>query len=244
MNTKLVSTIITSLTVLTAAVIIGKSYNYKYKSNETISVTGLAEKDFVSDLIVWSASYSQTAFELKDAYASLKNDEKTIRSYLISKGIKENEIVFSSVNMNKDYAHKYDEHGNDIETRFTGYTLTENVRVESNEIDRVEKLSREITELLEQGIELNSSSPDYFYTKLNDLKIDLLARASADAKKRAETIATNSGSNLGGINDASMGVFQITGKNENEDYSSGGVFNTSSKNKTASITLRVNFLVN
>ena len=134
-----------------------------------------------------------------------------------------------------------DERGNEIRADFSGYSLTGNVRVESHEIERVEKLSREITELLEKGIELNSNAPEYYYTKLNELKIDLLAKASEDAKTRAETIAKNSGASLGNIKKANMGVFQITGKNENETYSYGGSFNTSSKLKTASITLKVDF---
>ncbi|HVK96730.1 MAG TPA: hypothetical protein VM368_02880, partial [Flavisolibacter sp.] len=75
------------------------------------------------------------------------------------------------------------------------------------------------------------------------LKIDLLAKASADAKQRAESIASNSDAALGSIRKANMGVFQITGKNANEDYSYGGVFNTTSKEKTASITLRVDYQV-
>jgi uncharacterized protein len=71
----------------------------------------------------------------------------------------------------------------------------------------------------------------------------LLAKASADAKQRAETIAKNSGSSLGKIKKASMGIFQITGKNRNEDYSYGGAFNTSDKNKTASITTKIEYAV-
>jgi hypothetical protein len=70
-----------------------------------------------------------------------------------------------------------------------------------------------------------------------------LAKARADAKDRAETIAKNSGSDLGKIKKATMGVFQITGQNSNEDYSYGGAFNTSSKSKTASITIRVDYAV-
>jgi hypothetical protein len=70
-----------------------------------------------------------------------------------------------------------------------------------------------------------------------------LAKAAADARQRAESIATNSEAGLGSIRKANMGVFQITGKNSNEDYSYGGVFNTTSKEKTASITLRVEYQV-
>lgn len=234
--------VVISLAIVVGLWIVGNAYKYKFKSTETISVTGLAEKDFTSDLIVWSGSFNRYGFDLKTAYASLKQDESAIKSYLNSKGISDSNIVFSAITTTKNFQRKYDKDGVEISNEFTGYTLTGNVRVESKEINRVEKLSREITELLEKGIELNSNPPEYYYTRLNELKIDLLAKASEDAKTRAETIAKNSGGSLGGIKKATMGVFQITGKNANEDYSYGGAFNTSSKEKTASITLKVDYL--
>ncbi|MEY4703188.1 MAG: hypothetical protein RIR96_1085 [Bacteroidota bacterium] len=235
--------IVAGATIIIATLILSKGYNHKYRINETISVTGLSEVDFMSDLIVWGGSFSRTAIDLQSAYSMLKNDELEIRKYLNKKGIPDSSLVFSSVSMNKNFTRKFDDSGNEISSEFSGYTLTGNIRVESRKIDLVEKMSREITELLEMGIELNSNAPEYYYTKLNELKIDLLAKASADANKRAETIASNSGSSLGSIKKAQMGVFQITGKNSNEDYSFGGSFNTSSKEKTASITLKVDYAI-
>jgi hypothetical protein len=73
--------------------------------------------------------------------------------------------------------------------------------------------------------------------------MDLLAKASADGKQRAEIIAKNAGSSLGKLKKATLGVFQITGKNSDEDYTYGGAFNTSSLNKTGSITIRMEFAV-
>jgi hypothetical protein len=238
-----VNTIIISLAILFGMMIVASAYKYKFTSAETVSVTGLSEKDFTSDLVVWGGSFGRTAMDLKEAYAALKIDESAIKSYLNSKGIADSCIVFSSVNMLKNFQRQYDERGNEVSSDFAGYTLTGNVRVESKEIEKVEKLSREITELLEKGIELNSFAPEYYYTKLNELKIDLLAKASEDAKTRAQTIAQNSGTSLGSLKKANMGVFQITGKNVNETYSYGGSFNTSSKLKTASITLKVDYQV-
>ena len=223
--------------------IVGNAYKYKFKNTQTISVTGLAEKDFVSDQIVWTGNYSRKMMDLKSAYSLLKEDEGKIRSYLKGKGVKEDEMVFSAVSIDKDFNTKYDADGKQIGNEFTGYNLKQNVTVDSKDINKVEKISREVTELIESGIEFNSSSPSYFYTKLSELKVDLLAKASADAKQRAETIAKNSGSSLGAIRKATMGVFQITGQNSNEDYSYGGVFNTSAKNKTASITIKIDFAV-
>jgi hypothetical protein len=198
--------------ILLSAFIIAGAYTYKYKDKTRVMVTGKAEKDFVSDLIVWRGDYSRVSMDLKESYSSLKNDELAIRSYLSKKGIKSSEVVFSAVNINKLYNPQYDSNGRLISNNFGGYSLTQNVKVESTNIDQVEKISREITELIQSGIELNSAAPSYYYTKMSELKIDLLAKASKDAKDRSQSIAENAGSSLGDLKYANMGVFQITGK--------------------------------
>jgi hypothetical protein len=232
-----------SIAIIIAFWLIGDAYKYKFKSTETISVTGLAEKDFESDLIVWSGNYSRKNMDLKTAYSQLKDDENKVRVYLNGKGIADSEMVFSSVDIEKDFDDKLNERGEKISSTFTGYDLKQLVTIQSKGIDKIEKISREITELIDSGIAFNSTAPSYYYTKLSELKLDLLAKASADAMQRAETIAKNSGSSLGKINKATMGVFQITGQNSNEDYSGGGDFNTSSRIKTASITIKIDYAV-
>ena len=115
------------------------------------------------------------------------------------------------------------------------------MRVESKAIEKVEVVSREVTSLLEAGVELNSDEPQYYYTKLSDVKIKLLQQAAKDARQRAETIADAGESDLGKLRKASMGVFQITGRNSNEDFTYGGAFNTASKAKTATVTVRLEY---
>ena len=233
--------IIISIAVIISVLLLANAYKYKFRAQENVSVVGLAEVDFVSNLIVWQGSFSRKSYELKDAYAALKNDENQIRAYLKSKGIADSSVVLSSVYINKDYNNTFDKAGNITGNNFSGYTLTQTVKIESMDIDKVETLSREVTELIEKGIELNSSAPLYFYTKMADLKMDLLAKASADAKARAETISKSVGSSLGKAQKANMGVFQITGKNRNEEFSYGGSFNTEDKFKTASVTIRMEY---
>jgi hypothetical protein len=242
MKTTVAATIL-GIAAIVCMVILGKSYTYKYTSTETISVTGLAEKNFTSDQIVWSGSYSRKMSDLKSAYQLLKQDEMEIRNYLKQQGVSEQEAIFSAVNIEREFDTKFDSEGKQAGIVFSGYNLRQSVTVDSKEIQKIEQLSRKATELIERGIEFNSAAPSYYYSKLSELKIDLLAKASADARSRAETIARNSGSSLGKTRKASMGVFQITGQNSNEDYSYGGVFNTSSKHKTASITVRVEYAV-
>lgn len=235
--------LIIAVAIIIAVLLAVSTLRYRFKSGEVITVTGLAEKDFVADQIVWSGSFVRNGYELKTVYEQIKSDEAEIKRYLNTAGIPDSSIVFSSVNMSRNYEQKFDGEGRITGSNFTGYNLNESVTVDSRNLDVVEKMSREITNLLQKGIELNSSQPGYYYSRLNELKIDLLANASADAKQRAQSIATNSGAALGNLRKANMGVFQITGKNANEDYSYGGVFNTSSKEKTATITLRVDYQV-
>lgn len=88
--------------------IVARAYKYRSIIQDTIIVTGSADKDFVSDLIVWYGSYSRKSLDLKSAYAQLKDDEKIIRAYLHSKGLSDTSMVFSSVNIIKEFNYKTD----------------------------------------------------------------------------------------------------------------------------------------
>ena len=232
-----IGTALIALAIVIGALAIAGAYKYKFKTSQTIKVTGSAGTDFTSDLIVWNGSYSRNAYDLKGAYALIKKDEENVKNYLISKGIKPEEMIFSSIKIDRQFEYQYSDEGKVTGYRFTGYNLTQNIKVESSDVAKVEAMAREITGLIETGIELNSPEPLYFYTKLADLKLDLLDKAAEDARKRAEIIAKNTNGTITGVSKATMGVFQITGQNSNEDYSYGGAFNTTSKNKTASITV-------
>ncbi len=238
-----ISAIFFSLSIVIASIFLGNSYVHKYKKEGKITVKGLGKKDFVSDLIVWSGTFSKEDIDLKRSYADLANDKEIITQYLIDKGINKNNIVFSAVNTRKQNKSLYSEDGKYIGDEFIGFTLTQSVQIESNEVEKVENISRMITELLNKGVQLYSNDPRYYYTKLSDLKIEMISRATEDARNRAENIAKNSGAELGELNSADMGVFQTVGQNSNESYSWGGTFNTSSKRKTASITMSLNYKV-
>jgi uncharacterized protein len=108
----------------------------------------------------------------------------------------------------------------------------------------VESISRQVTDLLDKGVEFNSYTPEFYYTKLSELKLKMIEAATKDARERAEKIAVNAGGALGSLKHAEMGVFQITAENSSEDFSWGGSFNTSSKKKKASITVRLKYDIN
>lgn len=232
--------LIVSATILLSVVLLTNGYKHRNRADDLINVTGLGTVDFKSDLIVWTGSFSKKSFELKSAYDLLKTDKENIRAYLTSKGVADVEIVFSSVTINKEYDTSYDNNGNHIST-FSGYNLTQQVTIESKEVEKIESIAREVTELINLGVEFYSSNPQYYYTQMSELKIEMIASATKDARLRAENIATNSGAEIGDLKNAQMGIFQIIGQNSDEDYAWGGTFNTSSKMKTATITIKLEF---
>ncbi len=236
-----INTALIAISVVLAAWLLGSSYMNRNRTQQSISVTGLGEKDFTSNLIVWNGSFSKRNSVLKDAYAELDADRETIKKYLISKGVKLSEMVFSSISISKEYSRSYDNYGNMTSSVFSGYNLTQNVTIESFAVDNIESISRQVSELINSGVEFYSESPQYYYTKLAELKVEMIAAATKDANTRAEKIAANAGSSLGKLKNASMGVFQIVAQNSSEEYSWGGSFNISSKRKTATITVKLEY---
>ncbi len=239
---KHISAIIFGIAIVLAAFFLGNAYVKRANPARVISVTGLGNKDFSSDLIVWEGRFTRTSTDLQMAYEGLNKDKTVVKDYLISKGLSAGNIIFNSVQTIELKDNKY-ENGNYVGNVFRGYQLVQEVKIESKNVALVEEVAREITELLNKGVQFSSLPPRYYYTQLADLKIEMISKATEDARVRAEKIAENSGAGLGELISARMGVFQITGQNSGEDYSWGGAYNTSSKNKTASITMRLEYRI-
>jgi hypothetical protein len=237
------SSVIFGVAMILTAYVLGGAYINRNKKNDTITVVGKAEKNFISDQIVWSGAFSRYSSDLKEAYALLNADRALVKEYLVSKGIDAKTPVFSAVDIEKVYNRDFDNEGR-VHESFAGYRLSQTVEIASKEVNKVEGIAREITELINRGLEFNSQAPDYYYTQLAELKKEMIASATRDAKERAQRIAEESGTSLGSLKSGDMGVFQITAPNSNEEYSWGGSFNTSSKEKNVSITMSLVFNIN
>jgi uncharacterized protein len=208
-------------------------------SSEVITVTGSAEKEILSDYIVWETRFSRQESELKAGYAKLQDDLKEVKAYLSLKGIKDDEIVVSPVSTRVLY--EKNEKGHDTNL-VEGYRLSQSVEIRSYDVKKVEDVSRQSTELIEKDIQLISGEPEYFYTKLAELKIEMLAKATEDAKKRAITMAQSTGNKIGAIRSARMGTFQITPVNSYE-VSWYGRNDTSSYEKKVMAVVNASFAI-
>ena len=235
--------IIPGIAAIVCAFVLGNAYTYKFRAQDTVVVTGLGETEFASDLIVWSGAITAEAANAAAGYAQIETSKRKVQEYLAAKGIPAEAVVFDFVNVNKQFAPVYNAGGSWAGQRFTGYELRQRFTVESKEVDKVEAVSREMSSLIAQGVSIEAYQPDYYYTRLDDVKLSLIERASADARTRAEKIAANAGAKIGKVRSARMGVFQITGANTNDEFSACGSFYTSSRQKKARITMRIEYRI-
>ncbi len=182
----------------------------------TIKVTGSAKQRIISDLIEWSASINTKASSRTAAYNDLNRQIVAAQAYLKQQGVSDSEVRVSSVTANELWETEYVGTGKErIQRRISGgWSTQQTISVRSSDIARVEKVSRGITSLLEQGVSVTSHSPTYHFTKLDPLKIEMLSRASENARERAlQIINKGGGGEIGKLWDADMGVINVNPAN-------------------------------
>jgi len=225
---------------IAASIIFSKGFLSVTKfMREQITVTGSAQKDIKSDYTVWLGDFSRREPDMATAYKKLGEDLAKVKQYLASQGIGEKEIIVRQIETETIY--KKNEKGNntnDIE----GYRLKQTVELRSNDVEKIARISREATGLINEGIEFYSGSPEYFYTKLDDLKVEMLAKATENAKLRAENMVKATGNRIGFMRSAKMGVFQITPVNSTE-ISDWGMNDTTALEKRVTAVVSASFSI-
>jgi len=171
-----------------------------------ITVTGSAEKIVQSDFAAWAGVCTRRGMELKAIYEKVGEDLVRVKKYLIGKGFSEKDIIVFRVN--QEILYKQNDLGNDTH-EIQGFELTQVVEIRSKDIEKLKNLSRDALELIREGVEFDSSSPDYYYTKLNDLKPEMYAEATTEAKRKASLIAKAAGKKIGSMRSTKTETFQV-----------------------------------
>ena len=209
----------------------------KIAESQSITVTGSANRAVVSDLVVWTGSFSVEAATLLDAQVALKEARAKVTDFVRAHGIT-NE-TYSSIQINEVKESKKGEDGYS-RYRTAGYQLTQKVEIESGDIPPVLVLDRETPQLVERAVLFTAMSPKFIYTKAGEAKGEMLAEATKDARARADQIASQGDAHVAQLRSARMGVFQINAEFSNET-SWGGTYDTSSLNKTITAVVSATF---
>lgn len=204
--------------------IIAWSYVKVKMEPKTLSVTGSVRKAVVSDVVTWEGSIRANDPSLSKAYELLEASAEKAKAFVTSSGIAASEITLSAVTTERRFKKEI------LPGAVTGnretpvapavidsdkvemYTLTQMISIRSSEMQKVPEISRTITSLIKDGVEIDSDDPRFLYTKASEMKINLLAEATKDATLRAEQIVNNANGRLGRLVEARMGVMQINPK--------------------------------
>ncbi len=233
----LVASLVSSAYVLSRAYVVRAER--ETQKSRTLAVTGSARMRIASDLALWSIRVGGEARTLEESFARLAHSTEAVRRFLAERGFADDAVAIGPIR--QEIHRAYDAKGH--ETRdIVSYELTRRIRVTAREPERVARAAGEVTELLERGADVQSSAPEYVYTRLADRKIEMVAKATADARERAERIARESGCALGPVKEARAGVFQITAPHSTE-VSSGGVSDTSTIEKDMTAVIHLTFVV-
>ena len=189
-----------------------------YRSyDRTVDVKGLCEREVKADRVIWPITYKVMADDIRSIYSQLDGSVATIKDFLLSGGISEDEISVSVPSVSDKLANEYGEN-----QRTFRHIAQNVVTVCTDKVDLVLALMARQSELLKKGIVTESNDwenrVEFSYEGLNDIKPEMIEIATMNAREAAQKFAKDSGSRLGKIKTANQGTFSIVDRDSNTPY--------------------------
>jgi uncharacterized protein len=237
LNSRITSFSVLTIGLLLAVVLITSTWKSIVRSQQTIAVTGSAKTNIVSDMGVLRGNITFVGNTTKDGVEKIKPQMQQLLHFLQQKGIPQNTIELLPMNQ---YAN-YETNAQGYQTgNIISYTVSQRFQFTSNNVQLIKKISLEMSQLISEGVNVQMDMPEYFYSKLADIKVSIQSLAAKDAQQRAQAMAEATGQTLGAMRSAKMGVIQITPKNSNtiSDY---GMNDVSSIEKEITAVVHTSF---
>ncbi len=238
--------------IVVAVIVSYVIYYVKTYNNAVITVTGVATKEVKSDDVKWQSNFSEqtgaTTADLQKGSADMKSNLNTILAYFASNGVATSAITVDPLEVDPMYqtqngvmSGKY--YGGGVGGTLIGYNLTQNINIESGNVDAITKIAQDAPQyLIGKGIVFSSQNPAYYITNatLDSIRQQMLQNALADAKTRAEAITEGVGATVGNLRSSSIGVTQITPVNSTQisDY---GAYDTTTADKLITYLVHTTF---
>jgi hypothetical protein len=213
-QTALAAATVLSLGLVAGGYLLGDGLTRARAADRSVTVRGLAEQDVLADLATWTIAYSSSAGDMATAQAGVDQDTAAIRAFFRELGFPDAALQPTGVNVSS-----YMQDGVPV------FTVRQRMTLRSTDIARAQRAVRRQFDLVRRGVLLEEgSSVAFTFTKLNDIKPQMVAAATKDARAAAEQFATDSATGVGGIKQATQGYFEITGRDG--DGGSWGVADT------------------
>ncbi len=225
---------ILTLGLVLSSLVLGGSFYRARHARATVQVVGMASQPFEADQVKWSLTVSRTVGvdALSEGYVEINRDVVSMLARLTEGGIPHEAVTLQPVTTSPMYGPE----------GIREYQVNQSLYLISGELDAVELLAQDPSRFLTDGLLLQASRLEYFYSGLAEVKRSLLARAMEDARLRAEEIASATSEGIDAIGSARAGVFQIT-EPFSTDVAAYGIYDTSSRRKQIRVTVHASFLI-
>lgn len=193
----------------------GYYYCKTHADFRSVTVKGLAERDVVADMGIWNLQFTVSGNNLTQLQALIERQAQEIAGFLRAKGFAGEEINIGRIETNDLMANPYRDNTVAESSRFI---LTQSITVRSDKVQNIASALSQSNELIGRGIVFSNQSASYFFTKLNEIKPQMLEQSTVNAREAALEFARSSGSKVGKIHSASQGVFSILSRDDPNAY--------------------------
>ncbi|HEC1874664.1 TPA: SIMPL domain-containing protein [Campylobacter jejuni] len=209
-----------ALAIVLASLILAFGFNKALNDFKTlersVSVKGLSQKDVEADTLIFPIKFTRSNNNLTNLYEDLEKDKQNILRFLQTQGVKADEISYNAPNIIDKLSDPY-RNDNIVSFRYVGtgnlLIYTKNVKLGKSILEKIATLGKEGIVIKIENYEI-----EYLYTKLNEIKPQMIEEATLNARNAAIKFAQDSNSHLGKIKKASQGQFSISNRDKNTPY--------------------------
>ncbi|MEJ2722942.1 MAG: SIMPL domain-containing protein [bacterium] len=236
-NLNVFSSLILAAGVALAGWWIGWGFMHGRAAARFVTVKGVSERDVTADIALWPIQFVSTDDDLGSAQARIKTSKDAIMTFLGRHGFEPSEVEVQRLSVKDLYADPYKQ--GPIESR---YIIEQTLMVRTTDCEKVEAAAQAVDEIIEAGVVLSAQGrqegPTYLFTRLGDLKPEMIAEATAQARRAAEQFAADSGSQTGKIRQANQGVFVILARDR-----APGISEAAQRHKTVRVVSTIEYFL-
>jgi hypothetical protein len=210
-------TLILAAAIALAGLFVGLGFARGRACDRFVVVKGVEERPVRADLAIWPLHLVSADNDLSRAHARLEENVRRVRAFLEQQGIESTHVALQDFSVSDAQANQY----GGASQAGSRFVIKQTVVVRSTDPDRIQRASQRVGELVTAGVVLSSGAeygggggPTFVFTKLNALKPQMIAQATARAREAAEQFAHDSRASIGGIKQASQGVFEILARDQ------------------------------
>ncbi|HEC1891745.1 TPA: SIMPL domain-containing protein [Campylobacter jejuni] len=209
-----------ALAIVLASLILAFGFNKALNDFKTlersVSVKGLSQKEVEADTLIFPIKFTRSNNNLTNLYEDLEKDKQNILRFLQAQGVRADEISYNAPNIIDKLSDPY-RNDNIVSFRYVGtgnlLIYTKNVKLGKSILEKISTLGKEGIVIKIENYEI-----EYLYTKLNEIKPQMIEEATLNARNAAIKFAQDSNSHLGKIKKASQGQFSISNRDKNTPY--------------------------